>query len=355
MAQQDEQHTGTPATADEKETGLAGRRKWLYFAAMALALLLCAGGIFLALNSSREETAATAPATTTAEAATTTAAPTTAAPTTAAGVADERLWYNENVVNILLVGYDYGSPGLQWGRADSMIILSVNKAAKRVSLVSLSRAAYVSIPGRGKARLNNAHAWGGPELLKQTIELNYKVKIDHYISVGFSGFTQIIDALGGIDIRMTSAEVNYLSTLIRKNGADPSRGAGTYRLNGELALAYSRTRAIDTDRDRTGRQRKVLTQIAGKARSMSAGEALELLTEFYPLVLTDFTQAGLAAQAAQALAWADYSLQEAIIPVVAPSLVMRGGQEVLILNWGRVRRDIHAVIYPGLEPQTPPA
>lgn len=354
MALRDQQHTNAPEpAADKKDAGSSSRRKWLYFAAMAFALLFCAGGIYLAVSSAREEAAVTA-APTTAEV-TTSQMMTTTAVTTTAAAADDRLWYNENVVNILLVGYDYGSPGLQWGRADSMIILSVNKAAREVSLISLSRAAYVSIPGRGKARLNNAHAWGGPELLRQTIELNYKVKIDRYISVGFSGFIQIIDALGGVDIRLTSAEAGYLSTLIRRNGADPSRGAGTYHLNGELALAYSRTRAIDTDRDRTGRQRKVLTQIAGKARSMSAEQALGFLMEFYPLVLTDFTQAGLAAQAAEALGWADYPVKEAIIPVVAPSLVMRGGQEVLILNWDRVRRDIHAVLYPGLEPQTPPA
>ena len=72
-------------------------------------------------------------------------------------------------------------------------------------------------------------------------------------------------------------------------------------------------------------------------------------------MLTDFTQAGLAAGAAEALEWADYPLQEAVIPVVAPPLVMRGGQEVLILDWDAVRRDIRELLYPGLEPQTPPA
>jgi len=353
MREEKNAQSSAPETADGKQAGHGGRRTWLTFAAMALALLFCAGGIYLAVGSAREETVPTLPVTTTIEATTTAAVP-TATPTSAAGVADERLWYNENVVNILLVGYDYGSEGLKWGRSDSMMILSVNKAARKLTLVSLSRAAYAAIPGRGRARLNNAHAWDGPQLLVDTVELNYKVKIDHYISAGFSSFIQIIDALGGVDIRLTSAEVGYLDTLMKKNGTDPSRGAGTYRLNGELALAYARTRAIDTDRARTGRQRKVLTEIAEKARSMSTSQALGFLGRFYPLVLTDFTQAGLAAQAAQALEWADYPLEEAIIPVVAPSLVMRGGQEVLILNWQMVRNDIHALLYPGLEPRTPP-
>lgn len=353
MPRQDDPPNGGPETAAVKETGRL-RRKWLTFAAMALALLLCAGGIYLALNSAREEAQATT-ATISAAPTTTQSAAAAAATTAVSNTSGDRLWYNENVTNILLVGYDYGNEGLKWGRSDSMIILSVNKAARRVTLVSLSRAAYAAIPGRGRARLNNAHAWGGPDLLIETVELNYKVKIDHYISAGFDSFTRIIDALGGVDIRLTRAEVNYLDTLMKQNGADPSRGAGIYHLNGTLALAYARTRAIDTDRARTGRQRTVLKEIAEKARSMTASQALGFLAEFYPLVLTDFTQAGLAAGAAEALEWADYPLQEAVIPVVAPPLVMRGGQEVLILNWDTVRRDIRELLYPGLEPQTPPA
>lgn len=268
-------------------------------------------------------------------------------------ISDNRLWYHDKIINVLLIGCDQGSKSLYYPRSDAMIIVSLNKINKKVSIVSLSRAAYVSIPGHGRARLNAAHAYGGPALLIDTIELNYKVRIDHFASVDFDSFKTIIDLLGGVDVTLTAAEVAYLDSVFIPEGVDVSKGAGTYHLNGTMALAYVRTRAIDTDRDRTGRQRTVLTKIAQKARNMSASQALRLLNEFLPLVSTDFTKAGLTGQLVAALSYVRWPISQAIIPSVAPSLIMVGKQEVLILNWDVVKSDIHAILYPGIEPKEP--
>ena len=97
------------------------------------------------------------------------------------------VWYHKDVFNLLLVGSDTRNPQY-YSRSDSMILISVNKRSQQIKMVSLLRAAYVSIPGHGNARLNAAYSYGGPQLLIDTIESNYKIHIDHYISVDFSAF-----------------------------------------------------------------------------------------------------------------------------------------------------------------------
>ena len=83
------------------------------------------------------------------------------------------VWYHKDVYNLLLVGSDTRNPQY-YSRSDSMILISVNKRSQQVKMVSLLRAAYVSIPGHGNARLNAAYSYGGPQLLIDTIELTIK-------------------------------------------------------------------------------------------------------------------------------------------------------------------------------------
>lgn len=147
---------------------------------------------------------------------------------------DPRMWYNDNIINILLIGRDLGHGSKYYSRADSIIVVSINKLNNNIKLVSLSRATYVSIPGHGNARLNAAHAYGGSKLLIDTIEQNYKIRIDHYVSIDFNGFIKAIDALGGVDIALTESEVKALSPILKQNGS-VVKGAGTYHLNGNEA------------------------------------------------------------------------------------------------------------------------
>lgn len=265
-------------------------------------------------------------------------------------VSDTRFWYNENVINILLIGYDYGDINKHYGRSDAMLIASINKRDKIISYVSLSRATYVSIPGYGNARLNAAYAYGGPNLLIKTIELNYKTRIDNYIAVDFNGFTKIVDILGGISIEMTNDEVKYLKGLFNRKGINTSKGAGTYKLDGELALAYARTRAIDTDRSRTQRQRNIMTKLTYKARNMGISKGKDVLDAVLPLVTTDFTKYELISQVTNAIKYVSWRIDEAIIPRNAPGLKTINGTEVIILNWDKVRTDIHEQLYPNMEP-----
>lgn len=265
-----------------------------------------------------------------------------------ANLDDNVLWYDDRIYNVLLVGADYGDKkdGVYQNyltRSDSMILLSINTIDNVINMVSLSRAVYVAIPGHGNKRLNAAHAYGGAKLLVETIENNYKIRIDKYVTVNFDGFQSIVNALGGVSINMTAQEARII---LGKSQA------GTYHLDGDEAMAYSRLRYIDSDRKRTGRQRAVLNAMAVELRKASPSQLLELLDVFLPLVTTNFTKAELLAQMTNVPKYLSMRVNEDIIPHNAVSLTMRDGKEVLILDWKETNAYTHQLLYPGIVPQS---
>ena len=114
---------------------------------------------------------------------------------------------DEDVVNILLIGTDYRAAEATF-RTDTLIVVSINKKAGSVSMLSIPRDLYVYIPKWGMSRINsaygaaasNAYPGGGPALLEQTLLYNLGIPIHYYALVNFDGFRQIVDTLGGIDV-----------------------------------------------------------------------------------------------------------------------------------------------------------
>ena len=217
--------------------------------------------------------------------------PTTQPPTTAPTPATrpnfawpevERL-QDENVINILLVGKDASSSDGR-PRTDSMILVSINKETDKLTMVSIMRDLYVQIPGGySDNRINAAYRFGGIELLNATIEKNFGIVIDGNIEVDFKQFATIIDILGGVDIELSAAEARYMTN--RKYYG--TMEAGVNHLSGEAALEYCRIRAIDSDHNRTERQRKLLLTIAARAKNMSVGQVWDIINEVLPYVRTD--------------------------------------------------------------------
>jgi polyisoprenyl-teichoic acid--peptidoglycan teichoic acid transferase len=146
--------------------------------------------------------------------------------------------------NLLVVGSDsreglddadgssYGNVGGQ--RNDTTLVVRVEPAGKRVSMLSIPRDLVVPIAGAGENRINAAFT-GGPGQLVKTIEQNFGIPIHHYVLVDFDGFQAIVDALGGIDVRFPYPSRDA------KSGLD-IREAGCHRLNGARALALARSR-----------------------------------------------------------------------------------------------------------------
>ncbi|QXE36550.1 LCP family protein [Streptomyces sp. GMY02] len=154
-------------------------------------------------------------------------------------------------------------------RTDSMMIL--HDGSNGPTLISLPRDSNVTIPSfRGsesgklfpnqgrQTKLNAAYAEDGPELLVRTVEFNTGLHIDHYVEIGFAGFANIVDAIGGVEIDIPKAFKD------KKSGADFQAGKQT--LNGEQSLAFVRTRYAfaNSDLDRTKNQQKFLAALASQ-------------------------------------------------------------------------------------------
>lgn len=191
-----------------------------------------------------------------------------------------------NVVNIMLVGQDRRS-GEGRQRSDSMILVTFNKSKKTITLTSFMRDSYVRIPGYKPNKLNATYAFGGMSLLNQTLEQNFGVKVDGNVEVDFNNFQKLIDLLGGVDIKLTEKEADYLNKTYKWPGTRWEVKPGTQRLDGEQALAYSRIRKIDSDYRRAERQRKVVTNLIQRYKSQSVSKMLSLLEDILPLVVTN--------------------------------------------------------------------
>ena len=204
------------------------------------------------------------------------------------GEEEEELVYvpldgDDNVINIMLIGQDR-LPGEGRTRSDSMILLTVNKKTKEMTMTSFMRDMYVSIPGYEKNKLNATYAFGGMKLLNKTLAMNFGVHVDGNVEVDFDGFTKVIDLLGGIDIKLTSAEAAYLN----KFGHEAQ--AGMNHLDGAAALMHARDRSSGgSDFGRTQRQRNVLNLIFEKCKNMNLVQLNNLLTNILPTVTTDLS------------------------------------------------------------------
>lgn len=167
-----------------------------------------------------------------------------------------------HVRNILLIGTDNAKGGT--ARSDSIMIASVNKQTGRITIVSILRDTHLDVPGHRESKVNAAYSWGGANLLIQTIEQNFGIKIDDYATVDFQMFTALIDGLGGIDIEVTEKEANYINNR-HKYGKEKKPetvpSGENVHLTGYQALWYSRIRKLDSDFMRTKRQRKVISAI----------------------------------------------------------------------------------------------
>lgn len=176
-----------------------------------------------------------------------------------------------DVINVLLVGSDHGAIKGDHGRSDSIMIGTANLKTKELKLTSLMRDMYVKIPGHGHDKLNAAYAYGGVNLLYQTIAKNFGIKIDHYCVVDFSTFEKVINKVDGVEITLEEKEAEYLnSTNYISKKKYRNVKAGKQTLNGNQALGYARIRYVvskkygDGDFGRTGRQRAVMQAALNK-------------------------------------------------------------------------------------------
>lgn len=190
-----------------------------------------------------------------------------------------------NKLNILLIGTDaVGNKGGH--RADTIMVVQFDKTTKKSAILSIPRDTFVKIPDRGYDKINHSYAFGGPRLLKETVEGYLDIHIDNYAQVGMDGFGGIVDSLGGIPVTVKQDMVKT------KNGKIIFT-KGNYHMNGEDVLDYVRARNITTgggDFGRIDRQQEVLVTIFNTIkRNFSVNRAVNMLEAMSPYIRTDVT------------------------------------------------------------------
>lgn len=200
----------------------------------------------------------------------------------------------DEMTHILLIGLD-ARPREKTGRSDTMIILTMDQKNDSIKMTSLMRDLYVEIPGRKNNRLNSAYVYGGPELLMETVEHNFGIKIDYYVAVNFSVLADVIDQIGGLTIDVDSKYVKRINAVIKQDNYVlklPSsdgylKEGGEQLLTGKQAQAYARYRYGTSDGDfgRTVRQREVILKALKKVQGLS-------MTELVRLALNNMDQIG---------------------------------------------------------------
>ena len=226
-----------------------------------------------------------------------------------------------------------GTGSVTGRRTDTIMMLHVSSGGPTV-LVSIPRDSYVTIPGRGKNKINAAYAFGGPSLLIQTVENATGVRIDDYVETGLGGFANIVDAIGGVRLCPDRA--------MKDKDAHLDIPAGCQQMDGPTALGYARARKSDPrgDLGRVERQREVLAAIAGKTLSAgtivqpwrafpaasAGGDALTIDKGTSPLGVVRFVLAMRAVAGGGGLSLT--------VPIANPALQTSAGEAV---SWNRTK------------------
>ena len=268
----------------------------------------------------------------------------------------------DGIHNVLLVGVDSRN-GNFVGLSDTNIILSINDHTKTVKLISLLRDVWVTIPGRDKdgdgqddiGKLNTAYAYGRHKLQRQMIAQNFRLEIDDYIGVNFVVLPKLIDAMGGLDIELTAKEITQIpekgcTISVNNPGFIQMSGEpGVHHLDGFQAMEYARIRKIDSDFQRTDRQREVVTLLLEKAKTMSYAQLLSVVYLAADSVDTNMTTSELLTFAANALTYRSYTIESGYhIPKSGEfryTTIEGKGSGILMDDPKKIVKELHQYIY----------
>lgn len=179
-----------------------------------------------------------------------------------------------SVKNIALLGIDTRED-TDSGRADAIVILTIDKKHNSIKLTSIARDSYVAIDGHSNDKLTHSYAYGRSQLAVKTLNQNFGLEMTDYVTVNFFEFARIIDYIGGVTVDIDEAEMNELNTnIIPWMGemgidCDPITQTGTQLLSGGQAVSYARIRHTDSDIVRGNRQKEVLTSMFDAVKKMN--------------------------------------------------------------------------------------
>lgn len=196
---------------------------------------------------------------------------------------------------IAIFGVDSRNNELVKGtRSDCIILAIINEKTKEVKLTSVYRDTYLELTGRSLDKITHAYAYGGAALAISSLNTNLDLNIKEFVTVNFESVVDIVDAVGGVNVNITSEELKYINGYIDEinrvtgNNASHITKTGKQNLNGVQALAYGRIRyTAGGDYKRTERMRDIMMAVVDKAKKMSITQLNKLADTLLPKVYTN--------------------------------------------------------------------
>ncbi len=277
---------------------------------------------------------------------------------------------SDNVLNILLFGQDYRGADEEFGRSDTMILMSIDNVHKKLKLTSFQRDTYVHVPGLGDDKINAAYSFGGEKKSIETIETNFGIKVDKYATVDFDAFREIIKILGGVDIELNLEEIQYINAQIDVNHQsnvtsplkyDKTKKKQMVHLDGYQALWYARNRGeyqlggnpeysfSGDDWDRTQRQRNLLqTIISSLKNDMDVAKLVAIANKVGPYITTNLSKGDITFLLTNMLTYMKYDMEQMSMPVDGTwryGTTDDGQSVIVITDWDKARNAMATFIY----------
>ena len=270
------------------------------------------------------------------------------------------LYSNDSITNVIIIGSDGND---NYGRSDTLMLLSIDNIHYKLKLTSFLRDTIVNIPGYGMDKLNASYAYGGTSLCIETIEYNFGVEIDGYAIVNFKTFREMINAIGGVDVYLTEDEIDYINAQVAQNGQPnyipDGTGEGVVHLTGGQALWHVRNRGGEvngeyfygTDWDRVDRQQRMFEGIIDGLRSASFEEVKDMAYTVLPFISTDLNADTIASHIMNAPVYLVYDLERMTVPddYWQDSYYDYAGSVLEITNWNALREDVANFVYEDVE------
>lgn len=270
-------------------------------------------------------------------------------------LSDRETLSDDDIYNVLLIGVDRRDKSWN-GNSDAMILVSINKATNKVSMVSLMRDTYVDIPGVGYRKLNAAYAYGAGPLLCETVTNTYGIEVNRYAAVDFFDLIEIIDYIGGVSLEVSAAEAKVangyildMCNLMEIDGYEhqlPEEG-GFVRCDGVQAVAFARNRYVgNSDFERTERQRYVLSQLMAEVKQMSLAQMTEKMQGLMEYVTTNIPETEIWSMLSEVPELLKYDFEMSRIPYDNMyDTIWVNSQDMLVPYWEDTLEMLHEQIY----------
>ena len=195
---------------------------------------------------------------------------------------------------VAVFGVDSRDGNLGAGALSDVIMLaSINRKTGDVNLTSVYRDTYLQIDDEGKYhKINEAYFKGGPKQVIAALNRNFDLDVDDYVTFNWKAVAEGLNVLGGVDLDISDKEFAYINAFITETvqgtglGSVQLEHSGMNHLDGVQAVAYARLRLMDTDFNRTARQRKVLELAMQKAKAASKKTLVATAMEVMPDIQT---------------------------------------------------------------------